>query len=115
MIDWTLMRTPETAAAEALASKREAASLSRMAFAIAAKRAKIVTPQEAKDWAAGNSLPAVAVSALGTIADQDERDEAEIILLAAGTIARADPMIALLQQTAALTDAQVDALFGITD
>lgn len=108
-IDWTQLETAETRKA----ARRAGVSLSRSQFAIAAKRAKLVTPKEAKDWAAGNALPAIAAQALQALPTQDERDDAEIVFLAAATINRADPMVALMQNTLGLTDTQVDALFGI--
>lgn len=108
-IDWTQMETAETRAAAMLEAAREGASLSRIDFAIATWQAGLITEPEMDAWLGSNTLPAIAVTALATVADPTERAIARARFLASQSIERRNPLLDLF----GLPDAQVDALFGI--
>ena len=86
--------------------------VSRMQFAIALAMNGIVTPEEAKDFAGGTALPAMAKVAIqqSNLSDM-EKMAAEIKALGAADIRRMNPLILMLQQAVPMTDEQADALF----
>lgn len=106
MIDWSRKENP------ALAEARRGASLSAVDFAIAALGAGLITEAEAEGWVTGNAIPAVVVSALATL-PEEQRVAARLRMIGPTTVRRDSPFIALLAGHIGLTDAQVDALFGI--
>lgn len=88
--------------------------VSRYQFAIALRRMGVIDGSEAKAFAGGSALPAVAVSAIADhTSDTDERDELEAKALGATTVRRDDALVALLggHPNIALTPAQQDDLF----
>lgn len=96
-----------------LESLREAASLTRQEFCLALKRAGVLSGPDAIDAAKGN-WPAAFDAALPLLtASGVDADEAQIIWASANLIERTHPMLSVLSQVAGLSDAQVDALFGI--
>lgn len=112
-VDLTRLITAEAKAAADLAQARQAAKLGRLQFAMALRAGGVVTKAEAAAWLANGTLPAIGAAALAQIADDAAREDAELRFIAATEIERLNPFIALLQVEAGLTDAQVDALFGI--
>ena len=112
-IDLTKLVTAEDKAAEELLAARQAAVLSRLDFALALTAGGVITKAEASAWLASGALPTIAQAAIASIENAGERDEAELRLIAATEIQRLNPLISLLQTEAGLTEAQVDALFGI--
>lgn len=113
VIDWSLLCTAADRAAQALAERRASASLGRGAFAVAAFAAGLITEAEAEAWAGGASLPQIIANAFAQIEDPTQRLAARIEALTTPTIRRGNPLLMMLQATLGLTDAQVDALFGI--
>ncbi|MBY6113283.1 hypothetical protein KUW09_04910 [Mameliella alba] len=112
-VDWNRVVTAEDKAAQGLQVAREGARMSRLDFALAMRTGGVITKAEAAAWLADGTLPPVAQAAIATIADQAKRDEAELRFIAAAEIERQSPLITLVQAQVGLTDAQVDALFGI--
>lgn len=102
--DQKAVQAPRSAAALA-AARRAVMEAGRAQFAIAAKRAGLLTPQEAKAWAGGNALP-------GAIDAMLPDDESRILALGATVIHRMNPLILTLQASMGLTDEAVDALFA---
>jgi hypothetical protein len=113
VLGWTVRdKTAEELAAE-LTAKREAASLSREGFAIAAHGQALLSEAEAEDWAGGVSIPAAIVAAINSGLPEGERLKARIHAKTTLEIRRSAPLISLLQAALNLTDDQVDGLFGI--
>ena len=99
-------------AAPTLAERRAAAVLPREAFAENAATAGIITWEEAANWTAGNALPGV-VQPLMDATPAGERGRLTFTLLARRNVRRAAPEIVALGSMLGMTDAQVDALFGL--
>lgn len=103
---------PPTAAEQVIIDRNALVPVTRMQFAIAIAANGIITAQEAKDFAGGNSLPAFAIIAIQNSGlSQTEQMAAEIKALAAITIQRMNPVVLIMQRAKSLTDAQVDGLF----
>lgn len=101
--------TPEELA---LKARQDMPAVTRMQFAIALAMQGVITAQEAKDFAGGNALPAMATGAIAASGLSDtEKMAAEIRALGAPTIYRLNPLVLLMQQAVPMTDEQVDALF----
>jgi hypothetical protein len=101
--------TPEELAQKA---RQDMPAVTRMQFAIALAVQGGITAQEAKDFAGGNALPAVATDAIAVSGLSDtEKMAAEIRALGAPTIHRLNPLVLLMQQAVPMTDEQADALF----
>ncbi|MEM9579046.1 MAG: hypothetical protein AAF891_00045 [Pseudomonadota bacterium] len=98
--------------------KRAVAFLYRSEFCIAMKRAGYWTVAEAKSAGQGNVPPAfsavLAASVIAGAITQDEADEAEITWATLQVVQRSHPVIPIAASVYSLTDAQIDALFGIT-
>ncbi|MEM7295811.1 MAG: hypothetical protein AAF330_04170 [Pseudomonadota bacterium] len=103
----------EAAHAQMAEQARHNATLSRADFAKALVRAGKLTLDEAKAWVGAGTLPQIAEDALGLIPDEDERMEATFAAIDAQSVMRGSPLIALIQASAKLSDAEVDALFGL--
>ena len=94
-----------------IADKREETSITRGAFCLGLVGAKILPAAEAIDAAKGG-WPATFAKALSDLSDT-EKVGAQIEWATAKSIRRNHPLIAMLAAAARLSDAQVDALFGI--
>ena len=103
---WAYDATP------ALTERRAAAVLPRETFAENAAMAGIITWEEAANWTAGNALPAV-VQPLMAATPATERGKLTFTLLARRNVRRMAPEIVALGTLMGMTDAQVDALFGL--
>ena len=81
-------------------------------FAIACMQAGIITPQEAEDWAPGNSLPAIVQTGLqAALANPGQRAAAKVKALSVARIRRENDLITILGAALNLTEDQVDNLF----
>lgn len=111
---WSLIdgTVDEAAAAVDLAEERAAMVLTRLQFALVCVGAEIMTADEAEAWLARGEIPGVALEAIAGLGPA-EKVQARIRLAGAQTIARLEPLIALLQDQADLTDEQVDGLFRV--
>lgn len=88
------------------------APISRMQFAIALASTGVITAAEAKAFAPGNALPQMASNAIAASGMSDtQKLEAEIKALAADSIRRTNPIVAMMQAVAGLSDEAVDTLF----
>jgi len=99
---------------EALAQARAAASMSRLDFAKLALREGWITSAEAKAWVPGNALPQIVTDIIAQhIEGADKQDIAEINALGQLVVNRNDLLLRLLMMSKKVTDAQMDAHFGI--
>ena len=105
--------TAEDVAAE-LAQRRTSASMSRLNFAKLALREGWITSAEAKAWVPGNALPQIVTDIIAQhIEGADKQDIAEINALGQLVVNRNDLLLRLLMMSKKVTDAQMDAHFGI--
>lgn len=109
---WIDPRTPADLA-EALDEKRVASSVTKIAFITGCMEIGILTPPEAIAASRGEIPDSFApiVAAMSPM----ERDYACIHWGAARQIDRLDPFILAVAATAGVSDATLDALFGLTD
>jgi hypothetical protein len=91
---------------------REAAYLSREDFCVAVAKAGWVTEAEAEDWAAGVAAPNIIKLIIGSL-PAGKRFAARVIVRSQGRVKRNDRMVLALQNALTLTNADVDAVFGI--
>jgi hypothetical protein len=103
--------------AEALTEARSNAVLSRAQFLQAVYKAGILTKSKAIAAAAGE-VPAFFITALDALVTnggllQADADDAEILWAGLTQVERNHPFVPIAQGSLSLTDAQVDALFGI--
>lgn len=101
------IETPE----QLLAAARATASMTRSDFLLVAIRAGIIAPSDAGPAARGEIPPS-----LGPIFEDlpsDVQIEAVVRWGAATMIERMNPVLAVLAEAMAITDEQLDALFGI--
>jgi hypothetical protein len=98
---------------EILTQAREKSSpVTRAQFSTALAYAGIITVQEAKDFAGGNSLPAFASTAISASnLTEIQKLAAEIKALSALTIHRLNPIVLMMQVAKSMTDEEVDTLF----
>ena len=107
--------TAEDVAAE-LAQARAAASMSRLDFAKLALREGWITAAEAKAWVPGNALPKIVTDIIAQhIEGADKQDIAEINALGQTVVNRNDLLLRLLMMSKKVTDAQMDAHFGVAE
>lgn len=106
-VEWIDMRDPE-AEHEA---KRAMASMTRSDFLLAAIRAGIIQPSDAGPAARGEIPPSLAP--VFASMPPDVQIEAVVRWGAATMIDRTNPVLAALAAAMTVTDAQLDALFGI--
>ena len=107
--------TAEDVAAE-LAQARAAASMSRLDFAKLALREGWITAAEAKAWVPGNALPQIVTDIIAQhIEGADKQDIAEINALGQTVVNRNDLLLRLLMMSKKVTDAQMDAHFGVAE
>ena len=105
---------PQPTVAEQLAQARAAASMSRLDFAKLALREGWITAAEAKAWVSGNALPQIVTDIIAQhIEGADKQDIAEINALGQLVVNRNDLLLRLLMMSKKVTDAQMDAHFGI--
>ena len=105
---------PQPTVAEQLAQARAAASMSRLDFAKLALREGWITAAEAKAWVPGNALPQIVTDIIAQhIEGADKQDIAEINALGQLVVNRNDLLLRLLMMSKKVTDAQMDAHFGI--
>ena len=105
--------TAEDVAAE-LAQRRTSASMSRLDFAKLALREGWITAAEAKAWVPGNALPQIVTDIIAQhIEGADRQVVAEINALGQLVVNRNDLLLRLLMMSKKVTDAQMDAHFGI--
>ena len=117
----------------ALTQARAAASMSRLDFAKLALREGWITAAEAKAWVPGNALPQIVTDIIAQhIEGADKQDIAEInalgqtvvnrndlqaqqkvIALGQTVVNRNDLLLRLLMMSKKVTDAQMDAHFGV--
>jgi hypothetical protein len=92
--------------------------LSRSEFCVALKIGGYLTAPEAIAAAKGEIPGPLSVALAASVATsamtQDEADAAEILWAGLTQVERLHPIIGLVQTAESLTDAQVDALFGIS-
>lgn len=105
--EWTVR--PMTAAE--LQDARSGASLTKTEFLLRAASAGLLTQADAK-LAAHGDVPASFAAVIAAM-PQADRDRAEIIWPAATRIERLDPLIGAVAAGMSITDAQLDALFGL--
>lgn len=82
----------------------------RPGFAAAAMEAGLLSEQEAKDWAGGQSIPAQVLSIFATLEEMGRR-RAEIMALGISTVGRDAALIEALRVSYGLTHENMDALF----
>ena len=98
----------------ALAQARAAASMPRLDFAKIALREGWITAAEAKAWVPGNALPQIVTDIIAQqIEGADRQVIAEINALGQMVVNRNDLLLRLLMVSKKVTDAQMDAHFGI--
>ena len=107
---WVLGWTVRDKTAEEIAADRAQLSAERGSFAVASAMAGLITSQEAKDWAGGNSLPAAVTAAIQTL-PAEQQLAAEVRALTAQTIHRMNPLVLLMQAAFSLDDTATDRLF----
>ena len=109
-IGWAVPQAPQPTLEEA----RAAASMSRLDFAKLALREGWITAAEAKAWVAGNALPKIVTDIIAQhIEGADRQVVAEINALGQTVVNRNDLLLRLLMMSKKVTDAQMDAHFGI--
>jgi len=100
--------------AEQLTQARATASMSRLDFAKIAMTAGWITAAEAKAWVPGNALPKIVTDIIAeNIIGADKQVIAEINALGQMVVNRNDLLLVLLMEVMKVTDAQMDAHFGI--
>ena len=105
---------PTLTAGEILAQARAAASMPRLDFAKLALREGWISAAEAKAWVPGNALPQIVTDIIAQhIEGADKQDIAEINALGQMVVNRNDLLLRLLMAAKKVTDAQMDAHFGI--
>ena len=97
---------------EDLESRRAAAATSRAKFCLALMDAGILTEGEA-EIAARGEWPASFADALAFLPANIPAARAKVVWAGVGEVRRTDPVLLAVQAYKGLTDAQVDALFGI--
>lgn len=97
---------------EQLAAARAKAELPRFDFAMATAAAGIVTYEVAAQWAAGNQVP-TAVQAVIDAMPAEQQGAAVVDVLARPVIRRSGSMMPALAAAYGLSEADLDALFGI--
>lgn len=103
---------PKTAAQLSAERRALLPPVTRTSFAIALAASEVITTQEAKDFAGGNSLPEIAATAIdGGDMEPLEQMKAEIKALSATTVQRMDQIVLLIQKGEKLTAKQVDTIF----
>ena len=107
---------PQLTAAEVLEQDRSMAYMSRAEFLQAVLRAGIFTKAEAVD--ASTTVPTFFLNALTALVTaqsmtQSDADGAEILWLNLSEVRRNHPYLPIAQKALGLSDAKVDALFGI--
>jgi len=105
---------PQPTVAEQLAQARAGASMSRLDFAKLALREGWITAAEAKAWVPGNALPQIVTDIIAQhIEGADRQVVAEINALGQLVVNRNDLLLRLLMMSKKVTDAQMDAHFGV--
>lgn len=99
------------APAAALAVWRASVALPVDEFADAIVAAGLITEAEADSWVMRNALPPAAQAAIDAEPDARSKRKARYKMLAAVTVARSHPLVAVLAQSKNLTPEAVDALF----
>lgn len=107
---WTVTSLTAEEKAANLAAWRDTATLTRRQFCLACLQAGLLTPDDAVTAASGG-WPASFNAALAGMSAM-EVAAAKVEWAAVGTIRRNAPLLAVVQATAGVTDAQLDALFG---
>lgn len=109
-VQWVDTMTPAKAG-ELLQARRAAASLPRCDAVLAAVSAGMIPAAEAGEAARGQIPPSLAAifSALPT----EMQLEAEVRWSGSTVIERANPILSALAQAQGITEAQLDALFGV--
>lgn len=97
---------------ERIAVLRKRATLSRADFFESVMDAGLVTAVEAKQGASGNGIPTAFSDAIAGLPEVD-RDKAQVRFYAASEFRRLHPLVIMVQEHMALTDAEVDEIFGI--
>lgn len=101
---------PQSAKEIAQETRRLSPPVTRVQLAIALASRGIISAVEAKDFAAGNSLPEKVASALDGM-DEAERMVAEIKALASPAIHRLDPLFVRFQSSIGMSEDDADKLF----
>ena len=109
-IGWAVPQAPQPTLEEG----RGAASMSRLDCAKLALREGWITAAEAKAWVPGNALPQIVTDIIAQhIEGADKQDIAEINALGQMVVNRNDLLLRLLMMSKKVTDAQMDAHFGV--
>jgi len=111
IIDWSQMTTPESRAEAALQEWRESASLTRTKFCLSAKRAGLLTPDDAL-LASKGGWPRAFANALDALPVNIDLVDAQITWAATTQVSRMDPVLTAVAEANQITPEQVDAIFG---
>jgi hypothetical protein len=113
IIDWSQMTTPESRAEAALQEWRESTSLTRTKFCLAAKRAGLLTPEDAL-LASKGGWPEAFTAALDALPANIDPIEAQITWAATTQVSRMDPVLNAVALAKDISPEQVDQMFGWT-
>lgn len=105
---------PLTKEEQVVEDRKHLRPMSRTQFAIALASKKILTTQEAVDFAGGNSIPVFAVKEIeGSKLSDLERLSVTIEALSSLDIKRADPIVDFIRLGRGLSDANMDEVFKV--
>ena len=95
--------------------KRASASMSRAEFAKVCATQGWITEAEALSWAGGSAIPAFVNNVIEQFVPQEDWFDTKLLVLTAERVHRDNPMVALLmlKRKVAVTDVEMDAVFGI--
>ena len=93
---------------------RQIAVMSREDFAVASAQAGWISEAEAEEWAAGAAIPSFVADVINSVVPQEERLSTRIRIRTQPDIARNGSLIPALKAELNITDAELDALFGLT-
>jgi hypothetical protein len=92
---------------------RQIASLSRKDFALVSLAQGWITEQEAVSWAAGQSIPSWVEDIIDQNIPSADRAEIKIQTLTDPVVKRTGTLMPMLQAVKSVSDAELDAVFGI--
>ena len=110
-----IIKVPEIDPANVLKEKRANAFMSRAEFAIVSAMQGWITEAEALSWAGGASIPAFVEDLIDRYVPAEERLAAKVLAVTASSVRRDADLVALLMlnKKEKVTDAEMDAVFGI--
>ena len=109
-----IINVPSAESPAALATRRNATSMTRAAFAIGAANAGWITETEAEEWGAGVAIPTIAANVIATLPEAD-RFVMRMSVRTRQRIWRNDTLVLILMaaQDPQVTAEQMDTFFGI--